>query len=201
MPKIVDHAQYRKQLLMNCFDLFADKGYAAITMRQIAQGLGVSTGTLYHYFPSKEVLFEQFVEEMSARDLAQIATALEAATSPAERLEIGYGYLADNRDYFFKQMLIYVDFYQQQEQAACRSEVLQKLDQQIEQVIANILGINHPGLVRLVLAHVDGLIFGEMYGEDSSVIKQQAKLLAQLLTPHWQNHSPGQPPDYSQKDL
>ena len=59
MPKIVDHEQYRKELLGKCFDLFAQKGYGSITMRQIAQGLGVSTGTLYHYFPSKQALFEQ----------------------------------------------------------------------------------------------------------------------------------------------
>ncbi|MGB6015410.1 MAG: helix-turn-helix domain-containing protein, partial [Nodosilinea sp.] len=48
MPKIVDHDQYRREILDQCFDLFAEKGYAALTMRQIAQELGVSTGTLYH---------------------------------------------------------------------------------------------------------------------------------------------------------
>ncbi|MFM8003959.1 MAG: TetR/AcrR family transcriptional regulator, partial [Dolichospermum sp.] len=42
MPKIVNHEQYRKELLSKCFDLFAEKGYAAITMRQISAGLKVS---------------------------------------------------------------------------------------------------------------------------------------------------------------
>jgi AcrR family transcriptional regulator len=69
MPKIVDHEQYRKELLGKCFDLFADKGYGAITMRQIANSLEVSTGTLYHYFPSKQALFEQLVEEISQQDV------------------------------------------------------------------------------------------------------------------------------------
>jgi AcrR family transcriptional regulator len=55
MPKIVDHDQYRKELLSKCFDLFAEKGYGSITMRQIAEGLNVSTGTLYHYFPANKL--------------------------------------------------------------------------------------------------------------------------------------------------
>lgn len=70
MPKIVDHEQYRKELLDKCFDLFALKGYDSITMRQIAEGLGVSTGTLYHYFPSKQILFEQLVQEICEQDLS-----------------------------------------------------------------------------------------------------------------------------------
>ncbi len=188
MPKIVDHDQYRKQLLINCFDLFADRGYAAITMRQIAQGLGVSTGTLYHYFSSKEVLFEQFVEAMSQRDFAQIATALNAAKTPAERLEIGYDYVANNRDYFFKQMLIYTDFHQHQERTGAKSTVMQQIDQQVEQIITDILEINDPSIARFVLAHIDGLIMGVLYGEDVSVIKQQVQVMSKLLSIYWQDH-------------
>jgi AcrR family transcriptional regulator len=188
MPKIVDHAQYRQQLLINCFDLFADKGYSAITMRQIAQGLGVSTGTLYHYFPSKEVLFEQFVAAMSQRDFAQIAMVLNQAKTPAERLEIGYHYLAENRDYFFKQMLIFADFHQHQDSTWEKSVVMQQIDQQVEQIITDILEINDSSIARFVLAHIDGLIFGTLYGEDPNVIKQQAQVMIKLLSTYWQDH-------------
>ena len=53
MPKIVDRDRYRKELLNKCFDIFAEKGYSSVTMREIGSEIGVSTGTLYHYFPSK----------------------------------------------------------------------------------------------------------------------------------------------------
>jgi hypothetical protein len=36
MPKLVDHVSYRKQLLAQCFDLFAERGYSSLTTRQIA---------------------------------------------------------------------------------------------------------------------------------------------------------------------
>ncbi len=68
MPKIVDRERYRKQLLQQSFELFAEIGYGNITMRQLAQKLAVSTGTLYHYFPSKEAMFLQLVLSGLNRD-------------------------------------------------------------------------------------------------------------------------------------
>ena len=53
MPKIIDHSQYKLELLNKCFELFSKTGYGNITMRKIAELLDVSTGKLYHYFPSK----------------------------------------------------------------------------------------------------------------------------------------------------
>lgn len=54
MPKIVDHDEYRQEMLEKCLYLFTRKGYSDISMKQIAAEIGVSTGTLYHYFSSKE---------------------------------------------------------------------------------------------------------------------------------------------------
>ena len=54
MPKIVDHDEYRKELLERCFGIFSRKGFSNVTMREIVSEIGVSTGTLYHYFDTKE---------------------------------------------------------------------------------------------------------------------------------------------------
>jgi AcrR family transcriptional regulator len=75
-----------RALFKKSFDLLAEKGYAAITMRQIAQGLGVSTGTPYHYFPSKEALFEQLMAELTELDLLQVTTQIRSAETLKERL-------------------------------------------------------------------------------------------------------------------
>ena len=37
-------------------DLFADQGYEATSMRDIAAALGLSPGAFYHHFPSKEAV-------------------------------------------------------------------------------------------------------------------------------------------------
>ena len=96
MPKIVDHEQYRKELLDKCFDLFAQKGYGSITMRQIAEGLGVSTGTLYHYFPSKQALFEQLAQEICEQDLITALAELQGAQTLQESMEALGRYLVKN---------------------------------------------------------------------------------------------------------
>ena len=75
MPKIVDRDQYRKELINKCFDIFSEKGYSSVTMREIASEIGVSTGTLYHYFPSKESLFEQLIVYLSYEDTKEEALA------------------------------------------------------------------------------------------------------------------------------
>lgn len=100
MPKIVDHDQYRRELLDQCFDLFAEKGYSTITMRQIAKGLDVSTGTLYHYFPSKEAIFEQLVEEMIQQDMLQVSNELATATTVSDRIKRGFEFVERKQDYF-----------------------------------------------------------------------------------------------------
>jgi AcrR family transcriptional regulator len=48
----------------------AERGFAATTTNHIADAAGVSIGTLYHYFPSKEALIEAVVHRMWTRELA-----------------------------------------------------------------------------------------------------------------------------------
>lgn len=44
-------------MLLKATEVFISRGYAEVSMREIAAAIDVSTGTLYHYFPSKEDLF------------------------------------------------------------------------------------------------------------------------------------------------
>lgn len=182
MPKLVDRDQYRKELLSQCFGLFADKGYATLTMRQIAQALGVSTGTLYHYFPSKKGMFEQLVEEMSRQDRQMAAIELEGAQTLAERLEVLGEFHAENQDYFIKQTYILVNFYQHLDPDEIRnSEVLKRADQRYRQIISDYLGIDDPAIVQFVLSLLNGLILEKLWGNETVSFAQQMTLLRRML--------------------
>ncbi len=110
MPKIVDHAVQRAQLLDGAFDQFADQGYAATSMRALAGGLGVSTGTLYHYFDGKDAIFEAMLERLAERDVAE-ATALVPEGAPADqRLMILFGWIRANQRYLSRLLLLTLDF-------------------------------------------------------------------------------------------
>src|SRR5262249_33019756 len=47
----------RRDILDSAEKLLAESGYAGLTMRAIAVGAGVSSGTLYQYFDGKEDVF------------------------------------------------------------------------------------------------------------------------------------------------
>ena len=51
------------ELLAAALDLFVEKGYAATRVEEVAALAGVSKGTLFLYFPSKEDLFKAVVRE------------------------------------------------------------------------------------------------------------------------------------------
>src|SRR6185369_1652770 len=51
------------ELLDAALDLFVEKGYAATRAEEVAARAGVSKGTLFLYFPSKEELFKAVVRE------------------------------------------------------------------------------------------------------------------------------------------
>lgn len=183
MPKIVDHDQYRKELLMKSFDLFAHKGYSSITMRDLAQGLGVSTGTLYHYFPSKEALFLQLSEELEQQNVLHFLTEAGNFPTLAERVEQVFNFVAKNEDFIGKQTLLWIDFCQQQDWAdVSTQEKLKEIDEQTIQAIADYLQISDRKIVDFVFNLLYGLLLRRIFGEESVSYTEQGVLVSKMLT-------------------
>ncbi len=66
MPKIFSDA--RKQSLykiikQNCINLIREKGYKQLNIRELAKTTGISTGTFYNFYNSKEDLILSIMEE------------------------------------------------------------------------------------------------------------------------------------------
>ena len=59
------------ELLDAALDLFVEKGFAATRSEEVAARAGVSKGTLFLYFPSKEELFKAVVRENLAGRFAE----------------------------------------------------------------------------------------------------------------------------------
>jgi AcrR family transcriptional regulator len=67
-------------------ELFAEKGFAATGIRELAERAGVSGAALYHYMGTKEDLLVRVMNRGTFRLLHVAERALEDAASPAERL-------------------------------------------------------------------------------------------------------------------
>jgi AcrR family transcriptional regulator len=59
----VDDSAKRRQIIEGARSVFLQQGFDAASMNDIARGAGVSKGTLYVYFDTKEQLFQAIVNE------------------------------------------------------------------------------------------------------------------------------------------
>jgi AcrR family transcriptional regulator len=83
--------------------LFAEKGYEATTMTEIAQRSGAAIGSLYQFFPSKEALAEALFDRYAERTAAAFQHVLDCASgsSAAELADLLVDYklaLRSDRD-------------------------------------------------------------------------------------------------------
>lgn len=184
MPKIVDREQYRQELLNKSFELFAQKGYAAVTMRQIAEEIGVSTGTLYHYFPSKESLFEELVEYISDRDTAEQNIAdLGTPATLAEKMKAIGDFISKNEEYFLNQTLMLIDFARQKKRKEINNnKTLQQAGDRYERAVMNCLDVEDVNAAMLIIHLIDGLLIRRLYVGDRASISAQTTLLGEMLT-------------------
>jgi AcrR family transcriptional regulator len=66
-----------KELLDTAQELFFQKGYMQVSVRDIIEKVGVAKGTFYHYFKSKEDLLDQLVNRFSEHALARARVVVE----------------------------------------------------------------------------------------------------------------------------
>jgi AcrR family transcriptional regulator len=79
----------RRQILDGARRMFLAHGFDAASMNEIAREAGVSKGTLYVYFKSKEELFEAIVEAQCRQQGEQIFTFDSAADIESELKRLG----------------------------------------------------------------------------------------------------------------
>ena len=191
MPKIVDREQYRKQLLAESFELFAEIGYGRITMRQLAQKLGISTGTLYHYFPSKEAMFLQLVEELVQRDITNFLIQAESVpTDIRSRVSAILDFTQENLDYFSKQLKIWLDYYQQQtgvEDVLAEGldqnsiTIFEQLDRETIKAINSYLQVDNYAIGEFILTFINGLLLCQLYQPNFKSWDAQAEILIEAI--------------------
>ena len=77
----------RERILATAIALFADHGYAGVSMRDIAGAVGITPPALYNHFASKEALYEEAVSTAFGTKAESLLGALHRAAPAMERLE------------------------------------------------------------------------------------------------------------------
>lgn len=73
-------SERRAHLIQLAGDLFAEKGFRATTVREIADAAGILSGSLYHHFDSKESIGDEILSAF----LDDVLTGYRAAVADSE---------------------------------------------------------------------------------------------------------------------
>jgi AcrR family transcriptional regulator len=75
------------ELLAIAADLFADRGYVATTVRDIADAAGILSGSLYHHFDSKESMIDEILSTFIDQTLSSYEGVIAEGKGPKETFE------------------------------------------------------------------------------------------------------------------
>ena len=96
-----DNQERIQNILKVGYKFFSLYGFEKTTMKDIANELGFSKGSLYYYFTDKDSLFKAIVENSQQDFIKEIAEKLKSCESPLEKLK-EYN---KQRLFFFKSIL------------------------------------------------------------------------------------------------
>jgi AcrR family transcriptional regulator len=82
--------QRRRQLLDVACQVFAERGFHATAMDDVASAAGVTKPVLYQHFPSKRALYVELLDDVGHQLLHALADATGAATRGRERVDAGF---------------------------------------------------------------------------------------------------------------
>ncbi len=100
--------RHKKEILAAALALFADKGFYNVSMQEIAEKSEFGVGTLYNFFDSKEVLFEELIVSSAERIKEEFSRILESEGSVKARLAAFIRHQPEFQEHFGQIIRLYV---------------------------------------------------------------------------------------------
>ena len=97
MQNSTDQTNPAQKILLAAYDCLSTRGYANVTMRNIADEADVALSQLTYYFKNKETLFTEVINMMAGQYIREIETRMGAAADLNEKIV--------SLSQFFKEML------------------------------------------------------------------------------------------------
>ncbi len=103
MPKIIEDA--KENILDVAEKIIEDKGFNALTIRDVAKQSGYGVGTIYNYFPSKLSILASLLLEEWRSDEKKLKSEIESSSSFRDAIKAIYdeisAFFASHRELFF----------------------------------------------------------------------------------------------------
>lgn len=143
--------QRRQQLLDVACDVFAERGFSATAMDDIAVAAGVTKPVLYQHFKSKRALYLELLDSVGEQLLAALRRATTSATSGRARVEAGFGA-------YYRFVMLNPNAFRLLFGASVRNNaefgaIVDRFVDEVSNTITNLIEIDVPPEQRRVLAH------------------------------------------------
>lgn len=145
MAKHVDKEQRQAELLEKAIEVFAERGYQATTMDDIAERAGVSKGMLYIYFKNKEALFGavfRWFGKMTGEMVLEAMSGVENEAEQIRRIAATWAEVALHHREFVP---LFLDFWAAASMKGMRNDYAEDLEAMYEEYRNMFIGIIEQG--------------------------------------------------------
>ncbi|HPY63249.1 MAG TPA: TetR/AcrR family transcriptional regulator [Bacillota bacterium] len=181
-----------EKILITAFECLSARGYASVTMRNIADEAGVALGQVTYYYKNKENLFLEVMDMMIHQYLSEIEHKLETVTGKNHKFNALMS--------FFKELLqdnprlfrLFIDFTAQALWVPSFREKVNSLFERLAEIIENNLMLDvdesnwkfdysSRSVSKLILGALYGTSIQLLLSSDSNVTVEPLDLVASLL--------------------
>ena len=114
-------------------DLIAEQGVAAVAVEPLARRLGVTKGSFYGHFPSRDALLQAALERWEKVEQEQVFGQLEAIADPRERLRALFDLVAHE----YKAHIIYSELLKALDHPAVQPVIGRVSDRRLDYLTAS----------------------------------------------------------------
>ncbi len=148
-------------------------------MREIAREADVSTGTLYHYFPTKQAIFEQMFQYIAPENVAQTLGQYTQSMKLEEKLNQFTHFWGTYKTYYQNILLLLIDFYRNSDTGTAQqvidriamfyiNEIAKYLELPIE--IAELMFTFLTGIVYHIMVRPETVSFEKLVGLFNAIV-------------------------------
>ncbi|MBA1334248.1 MAG: Transcriptional regulator, AcrR family [Firmicutes bacterium] len=192
MKKKIEKAKPSQKILTTAFECLSTKGYANVSMRDIANEAGVALSHLTYYYKNKEGLFTEVINMMMHQYLHEIEDSLKSAASTKEKIASLVRYFKELIRDKPNLLRLFIDFTAQALWLPSFGEQVDSLFNNLAEIIdKNILAdteickglqeYSSKSIARLILGALYGVSIQIMLGSDKESTFESLNLAESLL--------------------